>query len=276
METANFRAVCCRRAFKKTSGRRKSLRTTGCSSGFLEATRLTQSPFRASILLARPCKKAAGSSGAEGHVAVQAMGTSFRIKQFASATISGVLRTLPLITFCKVTKEFVTKSPSLLASEASISTNATTGGSSGVTFRTSTLLSFDSWLFETLSHNMKSGLKLCFQTFTSTPLPPPPAASPPPESSWRSMAMAFVELMRCKERSAFGAMPKDCGLSKSGICSTRERKSDMLVEPGMSNGGISMAELPFFLGPSIVSVLKKRAKYSLTKRESKSLSTRLP
>mmetsp|Transcript_1612 Transcript_1612/g.4761 ORF Transcript_1612/g.4761 Transcript_1612/m.4761 type:complete len:308 (-) Transcript_1612:1052-1975(-) len=220
MDTLRVRAVCCRKAFRKTSGLRKSLNVTPWSSMREEATRFTQSPFRASIRFAKPCKKTVGSSGADGHVAVQRRGTSARISAFASATTSGVLSAEPWITFCRRPSDAPTRSPSLPASIASIKTNATTGGSSGVTARTSMPLSFDSAPFDTFSQRLNKGPKVCFQALMSTlpPWPPPPA---PPlllaaVASCRSMVIAFVELMRCKERSAFGAIPKLCGLSMSG------------------------------------------------------------
>merc|ERR1719282_135525 len=64
--TESLRAVCCLRAFKNTSGRKKSLNVTGFSNTFFAVTRFTQSPFNATILFDKPCKNTAGSSGADG------------------------------------------------------------------------------------------------------------------------------------------------------------------------------------------------------------------
>mmetsp|Transcript_46932 Transcript_46932/g.118913 ORF Transcript_46932/g.118913 Transcript_46932/m.118913 type:complete len:241 (+) Transcript_46932:537-1259(+) len=239
--------------------------------------RFSQSPFRASTLLPRPCRKTVASSGAEGQVAVQAGGTSERIRNFASAMMSGVLRAVPPITFCMVVRELLILSPSLPASIESIKTKATTGGSSGVTLRTSMLFTLESCVLLTVSHNWNRGPNCAFQALMSTlPPPPPPSALPPAAASVRNIAMTFVELILCSDLSAFGAMPKDCGLSKSGSCSTRARKSAMRVDPGMSKGGIWIAELAFLRGPSNVSDLKNMPRYSLTNLESNSLSTRLP
>mmetsp|Transcript_28498 Transcript_28498/g.75463 ORF Transcript_28498/g.75463 Transcript_28498/m.75463 type:complete len:408 (+) Transcript_28498:137-1360(+) len=274
METLSLRAVCCRSAFRNTSGRRKSHRDTEPAKGVLELTRLTQSLLSAMMRLARLWRKTVGSSGADGQFAIQPGGTSERMRQLASAWMSGVLSTLPLITFCSVCSELVTRSPSFEASYASMSTKATMGGSSGVTARTSMLRSLDSCAFETFSHCVNSGLRFCFHALVSTPPEPPPEETMP-DASWRSTVIAFVELMRCSALSALGAMPKACGLSKSGSCSTFARKSSMFVLPGMSKGGTST--LPIFRrGTSSVSFLKNIARYSRTRRESNSLSTRLP
>mmetsp|Transcript_117801 Transcript_117801/g.367055 ORF Transcript_117801/g.367055 Transcript_117801/m.367055 type:complete len:355 (-) Transcript_117801:391-1455(-) len=267
MDTESFRAVCCRRAFRKTSARRKSLRTTACSTGFLDAARFSQSPFRAASRFERPVRKTVGSSGAEGQPDVQEGGTSPRMRLLASAWMSGVLRTWPLMTFCSVTRDAETLLSSLTAYMVSMSTKAMMGGSSGDTALTSTFLSLDSSFFDTFSQRVHSGLSCCFHALMST-LPELPSPAPPElaVASCRSMPMARWELMRCRDLSAFGAMPKEWGLSKSGSCSTRARKSDMLVEAGMSNGGISTP--PFFRGPSRMSFLKKRERYSRTSRES--------
>mmetsp|Transcript_26007 Transcript_26007/g.74023 ORF Transcript_26007/g.74023 Transcript_26007/m.74023 type:complete len:229 (-) Transcript_26007:371-1057(-) len=226
--------------------------------------------------LAKPCKNTAGSSGADGQVAVQPRGTSARISAFASATTSGVLSAVPWITFCSVPKECDTLSPNFAASAASISTNATTGASSGETWRTSTLRTLDRGPRETLSQSWNSGPKFCFQALMSmVTAPPPPPAPPTALASCLNTAIAFVELMRCRDRSAFGAMPKLCGLSMSGSCSTCARKSGMSVEFGMVKGGMSRP--PDFILPGFkLSVLKKSAMYSFTNLESNSLSTRLP
>mmetsp|Transcript_85690 Transcript_85690/g.220586 ORF Transcript_85690/g.220586 Transcript_85690/m.220586 type:complete len:206 (+) Transcript_85690:423-1040(+) len=140
--TLSLRAVCCRNAFRNTSGRRKSHKDVGWSVGLRPATRFSQSLFRATIRLARLCKKMVGSSGADGHGPAQVGGTSERIRNMASVWMSGVLSTCPLITFCRVCRELVTKSPSFEASWQSMSTKATTGGSSGETSRISMFLSF--------------------------------------------------------------------------------------------------------------------------------------
>mmetsp|Transcript_37748 Transcript_37748/g.119930 ORF Transcript_37748/g.119930 Transcript_37748/m.119930 type:complete len:321 (+) Transcript_37748:383-1345(+) len=278
METASFRAVCCRRAFRNTSARRKLLRSTGFSTGLLEAMRFSQSLFSATMRLARPCRKSVGSSGAAGHPDAQPGGVSDRIKQRASAWMSGVLKTVPLITFCNVVSEVVTLSSRRAASKVSMSTNATMGGSSGETGLISMPLSFAIWDLLTLSHNVNSGFNCCFQALTSTPPAPesPPSMEPEAEANCLSMEIALTELTRCKDLSAFGAMPNDCGLSRSGICSTSARKSDMLVEGGIAKGGMSTLGPPFLRGPSSTSLRKKRERYSRTSLESNSLSTRLP
>mmetsp|Transcript_121846 Transcript_121846/g.350242 ORF Transcript_121846/g.350242 Transcript_121846/m.350242 type:complete len:310 (+) Transcript_121846:416-1345(+) len=225
IETDNARAVCCRNAFRKTSGLRKSLNTTWPSIGFREEARLTQSLLSASTRLAKPCKNAVGSSGADGHVAVQVRGTSPRIKTLASATMSGVLRTVPAMIFCMVVSEFETKSLSLPASIVSMSKKATTGGSSGETLRTSTPRSLDNGPLVTLSHSWNRGPNAAVQALMSAmpalaPWAPAPLTA---AASWRSIETAFVELILCSERSAFGAMPKLAGLSMSGSWSTRCR-----------------------------------------------------
>mmetsp|Transcript_20852 Transcript_20852/g.49506 ORF Transcript_20852/g.49506 Transcript_20852/m.49506 type:complete len:382 (-) Transcript_20852:830-1975(-) len=273
MEMASFRADCWRRAFKNTSGRKKSLRLTGWLVTSLEFTRRIQSPLRATIRLARPCRYSEGSSGAEGQVAAQLCGTSPRISALACTCRSGVLRALPLTTRCSVDSALVTSSPRRCASAASIKMNATVGGSSGITARISTPRSLLSWPLLTFSQMVKSGASCALQTFMST-WPAAAAPSPWPAASCRSNEMALAELMRCRDRSALGAMPKDAGLSRSGSCSTLARKSAMLVEAGRSKAGISTPV--FRLPPSRVSLLKNIVRYSCTRRESNSLSTRLP
>mmetsp|Transcript_71254 Transcript_71254/g.155267 ORF Transcript_71254/g.155267 Transcript_71254/m.155267 type:complete len:256 (+) Transcript_71254:65-832(+) len=225
IEILRARAVCCRSAFKKTSGLKKSLKATGSRSGFPDERRRSQSPLRACILAPKPWRKMAGSSGADGQVADHAGGTSDWMRYLASAIKSGVLNAVPAMTFCMVFREAETISPSLPASEASIKTNATTGESSGFTARTSTFLTLEIWAFCTLSQSWKRGPSWTFQALTSTPAEEaaPPSADPAAAASIRRVPMTLVELIRWRDRSELGAIPKDCGLSISGISSTLAR-----------------------------------------------------
>mmetsp|Transcript_19818 Transcript_19818/g.37291 ORF Transcript_19818/g.37291 Transcript_19818/m.37291 type:complete len:201 (-) Transcript_19818:97-699(-) len=56
IEMDSLLAASCRRAFRKTSGRRKSLKATGWARMDRDCTRRTQSPFSAAMRLANPCK----------------------------------------------------------------------------------------------------------------------------------------------------------------------------------------------------------------------------